>query len=111
MSEFTWTTNDFELSEYLTSNDNRMLPTAFTEGEIIREINSLEKKYAALKDEIRRHEKVFQFSAERIAALKRKVELAIERIRAEDDPDIGKPWIVEHVLAILTAEEQRSETE
>ena len=49
MSEFTWTTNDFELSEYLTSNDNRMLPTAFTEGEIIREINSLEKKYAALK--------------------------------------------------------------
>ena len=66
---------------------------------------------AALKDEIRRHEKVFQFSAERIAALKRKVELAIERIRAEDDPDIGKPWIVEHVLAILTAEEQRSETE
>ena len=51
MSEFTWTTNDFELSEYLTSNDNRMLPTAFTEGEIIREINSLEKKYAALKRE------------------------------------------------------------
>ena len=45
----------------------------------------------------------------KIAALKRKVELAIERIRAEDDPDIGKPWIVEHVLAILTAEEQGDE--
>ena len=69
------------------------------------------KENAVLKDEIRRHEKVFQFSAERIATLKRKVELAIERIRAEDDPDIGKPWLVEHVLAILTAEEQRSETE
>ena len=29
------------------------------------------KENAVLKDEIRRHEKVFQFSAERIAALKR----------------------------------------
>ena len=79
---------------------------------ILKEVvATLEAENAELKDEIRRHEKVFQFSAERIAALKRKVELAIERIRAEDDPDIGKPWIVEHVLAILTAEEQRSETE
>jgi len=40
------------------------------------------------------------------AALKRKIDLAIERIRAEGDPDIGKPWLVEHVLGILTAEEQ-----
>jgi len=31
----------------------------------------LKAENAALKDEIRRHEKVFQFSAERIAALKR----------------------------------------
>ena len=43
---------------------------------------------------------------EKNTALKRKVELAIERIRTEDDPDIGKPWLVEHVLAILTAKEQ-----
>ena len=71
-----------------------------------RTSEELEAENAVLKDEIHRHEEVFQFSANKIAALKRKVELAIERIRAEDDPDIGKPWLVEHVLAILTAEEQ-----
>ena len=75
--------------------------------EIKKRHDQYEEQIAALKDEIRRHEEVFQFSANKIAALKRKVELAIERIRAEDDPDIGKPWLVEHVLAILTAEEKK----
>ena len=51
MSDFTWTTNDFELSEYLITNDNRALPNAFNEGEIIREIKNLEERYAALKRE------------------------------------------------------------
>ena len=102
MSDFTWTTNDFELSEYLTSNDNRTLPTAFTEGEIIREINSLEKKYAALKRENEALLQIADRQNNELVALKRENEaiknLVVGRVNGEwpdgfdNEPDDWEKW-------------------
>ena len=61
----------------------------------------LAEENAELKDEIRRHEKVFQFSAERIAALKRELmSLKAAYYRAN-----SRRWKLEED-ALLTAEEQ-----
>ena len=58
---------------------------------------------AALKDEIRRHEEVFQFSANKIAALKRENE-AFREWLGEDG--LIEMVVVHEVDALLTAEEQ-----
>ena len=61
-----------------------------------------ESEYEALKDEIRRHEEVFQFSANKIAALKREngvvKSLVVGRVAGEwpdgfdNEPDDWEEW-------------------
>jgi len=64
-----------------------------------------ERRVAKLKDEIRRHEAVFQFSANKIAALKREN----ERLRGFLDT-VMLNWEKHRVYkALLTAEEQEDE--
>ena len=80
----------------------------------------LKAENAELKDEIRRHEKVFQFSAERIAALKGENEALREFVELTqskweefgcDDGivTVKYPWAIQErmrEIALLTAEEQ-----
>ena len=74
--------------------------------ELTEKIAALKVNYKVVADQARMgHERHMKLINEH-TALKRKIDMAIERIRSEDDPEVGKPWLVEHVLALHTAEEQ-----
>ena len=74
----------------------------------MEEVHRILNEHAELKDEIRRHEEVFQFSANKIAALKRENEkylLGIKKLMGEQE-GVPKGWIMAKVDALLKAQEQ-----
>ena len=84
----------------------------------VPEAEAILNEHAELKDEIRRHEEVFQFSANKIAALKRenkdmdfllaKAYDLLEKASGKKD-EFGAEaqiWCMQYEDALLTAEEQ-----